>query len=57
MEKQRLVEGDILQLKPEYPRFGGMFIVCTDPKEWGCQGYLLSPIEFVKQQNLRAWHI
>ena len=41
MEKRDLVEGDILQLNPEYPNWGGQLIICTEPKSWGCQGYLM----------------
>ena len=46
MEKRELFIGDILQLKPDYPNFGGMLVVCTEPKEFGCQGYLLSSRNF-----------
>ncbi len=42
MEKTELHQGDVLQLKPDYPEFGGMLIVVTEPKTWGCQGYLLA---------------
>ena len=49
MEKMELVKGDILQLNPEgryKDTFAGMFIVVTEPKEWGCQGYLLHFCDF-----------
>ncbi len=45
MEKRELFEGDVLQLKPEH-KFGGMLIVVTEPKSWGCQGYLMSAYDF-----------
>lgn len=47
MEKRELVKGDVLQLKPDYGKgFGGMLVVCEDPKSWGCQGYLMSAVDF-----------
>lgn len=46
MEKRDLEEGDLLQLNPEYEKFGGMLLVVTEPKSWGCQGYLLSSRDF-----------
>lgn len=46
MEIRELVEGDVLQLKPDHPKFGGMLVVCTEPKSWGCQGYLMSALDF-----------
>lgn len=47
MENRELFEGDVLQLKPDYPNgFGGMLIVCTEPKYFGCQGYLMSSRDF-----------
>ena len=46
MDKRELEMGDVLQLNPEYERFGGMLIVCTEPKSWGCQGYLMSAYDF-----------
>lgn len=45
MEKRELVEGDVLQLNPDH-KFGGMLVVVDEPKEWGCQGYLMSAYEF-----------
>jgi hypothetical protein len=47
MEKRELFKGDVLQLKPDYPNgFGGMLIICEEPKSWGCQGYLMSAHDF-----------
>lgn len=45
MESRELAIGDVLQLNPEH-KFGGMLIIVTEPKSWGCQGYLLSSREF-----------
>lgn len=45
MEKYDIQVGDVVQLKPEH-KFGGMLVVCTEPKEFGCQGYLMSQHEF-----------
>ena len=41
MEPMELQIGDVLQLNPDYPKFGGDLIVVTEPKSWGCQGYLM----------------
>ena len=46
MEKRELEEGDVLQLNPEHNRFPGFLVVCTDPKSFGCMGYLMSQFEF-----------
>lgn len=46
MEKRELVEGDVLQIHPDHERFGGFLLVCTEPKPWGCQGYLMSAYDF-----------
>ena len=45
MEKIDLKVGDVLQLNPEH-KFGGMLVICTEPKQWGCQGYLMSAYDF-----------
>ena len=45
MEKTDLEVGDVVQLRPEH-KFGGMLVVVTEPKEWGCQGYLMSQFNF-----------
>jgi hypothetical protein len=57
MKKMKLVKGDVLQLNPEYPDgFGGMLIVCEEPKTWGCQGYLMSAYDFEACKfKGRAW--
>ncbi len=46
MKKRGLEIGDVVQLNPKLPQFGGMLLVVTEPKEWGCQGYLLSTFNF-----------
>jgi hypothetical protein len=45
MKKKDLKVGDILQLKPEH-KFGGMLVIVTEPKSFGCQGYLMSQFNF-----------
>lgn len=45
MEKTELQYGDVVQLKPEH-QFAGMLVVVTEPKSWGCQGYLMSQFNF-----------
>lgn len=53
MKKRDLEIGDVVQLDPKH-KFGGMFVVVTEPNEWGCQGYLCSPVGFeaVRYKNL-----
>lgn len=49
MQKRELVVGDVLQIDPNgryKDLWGGMLIVCTEPKSWGCQGYLLASRNF-----------
>lgn len=42
MKKRELVKGDIVQLCPDYGKgFGGLLLIVTEPKEFGCQGYVL----------------
>ena len=45
MEKRDLEFGDVVQLKPDHQRFPGCFVVVTEPKEFGCQGYLMSQFD------------
>lgn len=40
-----LKRGDVVQLSPAH-KFGGMLVVVTEPKPWGCQGYLMSQFNF-----------
>lgn len=38
--------GDVVQISPEHDaRFGGCFMVVTEPKSWGAQGYVSIPGE------------
>ena len=42
MEKMDLVPGDVVQISPEITHSHiGMLCVVTEPKSWGCQGYLM----------------
>jgi hypothetical protein len=45
METRKLKVGDVVQINPEH-KFGGMLVVVTEPKDWGCQGYLMSQFNF-----------
>lgn len=45
MEKRDLILGDVVQIDPRH-RFGGMLVVVTESKDYGCMGYLLSPCDF-----------
>lgn len=45
MKRQELEYGDAVQLHPEH-EFAGMLVVVTEPKPWGCQGYLMSQFNF-----------
>lgn len=40
MKKRTLKIGDIVQLNPDTHKYGGSLLIVTEPKEWGCQGYL-----------------
>lgn len=53
MEKMVLEIGDVVQLKPEH-KFGGCLVVVTEPKDFGCMGYLMSQfdIEAVKYRGV-----
>lgn len=40
MDKKELKVGDVVQIAPESDKiFGGHFMVVTEPKPWGAQGY------------------
>lgn len=44
MDNQNLRFGDVVQIDPAHDdRFGGCFMVVTEPKPWGAQGYCSSP--------------
>jgi hypothetical protein len=43
MQPQELTPGNVVQLNPETvgnPMFAGCFMVVTEPKTWGAQGYV-----------------
>ena len=46
MEAPNLERGDVVQLNPDHSRFPGFLVVVTEPKEWGCQGYLMGHLPF-----------
>lgn len=46
MKPKQLQVGDVVQLNPEH-KFGGCLVVVTEPKEWGCQGYLMSQFDIL----------
>ena len=46
MQKTTLKIGDVVQLNPDHPKFPGFLVVVTDPKEFGCQGYLMGHLPF-----------
>lgn len=47
MEKTDLEIGDVVQISPESQNpYSGMLLVVTEPKSWGCQGYLLHTGDF-----------
>ena len=46
MEKTKLEMGDVVQLSPRHPNFPGFLVVVTEPKDWGCQGYLMGHLPY-----------
>jgi hypothetical protein len=46
MQKRDLKVGDIVQINPEKDKYGGFFLVVTEVKCFGVQGYLLSHCNF-----------
>lgn len=43
MTPRELKHGDVVQISPEHhavERFGACFMVVTEPKSWGAQGYV-----------------
>ena len=45
MEKRELKVGEAVQIKPGVKWFGGCFMVVTEPKSFGAQGYVSVPGE------------
>jgi hypothetical protein len=44
MDKRELTIGDVVQICPEHDDvFGGCFLVISEPKTWGAQGYCAAP--------------
>lgn len=44
--KYDLKVGDVVQIDPSHdPVFGGCFMIVTEPKSWGAQGYINVPGE------------
>lgn len=41
MEKYDIERGDVVQLNPQHVRFPCALVVVTEPKSFGCQGYLM----------------
>jgi len=54
MQKRELKIGDVVQINPDHDEvFGGHFMVVTEPKSWGAQGYCMCfPSTDDKCQNL-----
>ena len=50
-----LQAGDIVQVNPNKEMFGGCMVVVTEPKSWGCQGYVQSA-GVPGQQYIRLKH-
>lgn len=47
--------GDVVQIDPAHDeRFGGCFMVITEPKPWGAQGYVTIPGESGGQAYYRC---
>ncbi len=46
MDKRELKPGDVVQLAPSDDHaFGGCFMLITEPKSWGAQGFIALPTE------------
>lgn len=41
----KLTPGDVVQIDPEHPLFGGCFALVTEVKPWGIQGFVSIPQE------------
>jgi hypothetical protein len=57
MEKDRLVlsVGTVVQLSPE-SRFPGCFMLITEPKPWGAQGFISALPEKLGELGARAYY-
>jgi hypothetical protein len=47
--------GEIVQVRPDKDFFGACMVVVTEPKAWGCQGYVQSA-GVPGQQYIRLKH-
>ena len=46
MKPQELKYGDVVQIDPAHDDcFGGQFMIVTEPKSWGAQGFCTSPAD------------
>ncbi len=43
MTPRELAHGDVVQLDPALGMFGGCFMLVTEPKSWGAQGFVQVP--------------
>jgi hypothetical protein len=45
VEARELQVGDVVQISPDLPDcfFGGCFLLVTEPKPWGAQGFVAMP--------------
>lgn len=52
MDKPQLKIGDIVMIKPSFktPCFRGCLLVVTEPKDFGCQGYIQGVGETFKEE-------
>lgn len=52
MEKRELKIGDVVQIAPsEKTFFSGCFMMVTEPKEWGAQGFIAIPGQLGEMPN------
>ena len=43
MEKRELRRGEVVQIDPDFPRWGGCYLTVTEPKSSGAKGYVKTP--------------
>ena len=56
MTEINIAKHGIVQVRPDYPMFGGCLVVVTETKDWGIQGYVQSAgVE--GQQYIRLKHV
>ena len=54
MLPRKLEVGDIVQITPLKDGFGGCFMLVTEPKSWGAQGFISVP-QSLNEQPGRAY--